>query len=135
MVKRIVNNDGSAYLRYTPSNATLSHALKADNRCFTFSVEGKNKWWWKYSFPSTGKIFITFDYTVTGAAEDIYTLFWVDAAGTHHNIPLDRTKNTYYVELDISILQAFAIGCSAYASASAGTYMDITNYAFGVVQS
>lgn len=135
MVKRIVNNDGSAYLRYTPSNAKLSHALKANNRCFTFSVEGKNNWWWKYSFPSTGKIFITFDYTVTGAAEDIYTLFWVDAAETHHNIPLDRTKNTYYVELDISNLQAFAIGCSAYASASAGTYMDITNYAFGVVQS
>lgn len=135
MVKILQDEGGESYLQYTPSKATLNHAVNgADNRCFTFSVQGKNSWWWKWAFPSSGKVFIFFDYEIVEATEQTYCFAWFNASGTRTDVKLDLNANTYYVELDVADLQAFAIGCTAIGSASEGTYMNITEFGFGVVQ-
>lgn len=126
--------DGKRVLRYTPSNAILGHALNADNRILTFSIEGKTSWWWTWSLgeiTSESKIYFTLDYAITGDCDGYYFCYW-DNAGETHSISLNKDETSMYLEINADDVVAFAIGCSQYGSASAGSYMDIYAFGFGI---
>lgn len=126
--------DGRRVLRYTPSNAVLGHALGSDNRICTFSVLGKNTWWWQWGLgevTSSDKFYIEINYNIVGECDTFYWGYW-DNDGTCHTTAMPKASNNFYLELDPTNISAFAIGCSTYGSASAGTYMDIYNICFGI---
>lgn len=135
-MSQIIDVEGVKHLRYTPSDAVLGHALGADNRILTFSVEGRTNWWWTYSFgtlTSESKFYIEFDYAITGTCEDYYFCYWTDNGSTPNQVLLKNNENKFYLELDANIVDAFAIGCNAFGAASAGSYMDIYTIGFGII--
>ena len=125
MVK-LLTEDGKTYLRYTPSDAVLSHALGADNRVFTMNNSGKVSYWWRWDMPATGTVKIYFDYKITGETDKYCFMYNAGSGNVEVNLSAEQTH--FEIELDVATLQLFAIGCQAYGSASAGTYMDIYEY-------
>ncbi len=121
-------------LRYTPSNAVLGHALGADNRILTFSVEGKNGWWWQWNLgtlTSDSKLYIDLSYAISGDCDSYVFEYW-DNSEQKHSVSLSKSNSSMSLELDANDVAAFGIGCSAYGTASAGSYMDIYSFAFGI---
>lgn len=132
----IIEENGVRHLRYTPSNATLWHSANtADNRIMTFMIEGKGNYWWIWNFDKatdTSKVYFEFDYSITGDCSDYYFCYW-NAENTATQIMLANDKTNFYLELDFSEVSYFAIGCNAIGAASAGSYMDIYSYGFGII--
>lgn len=126
--------DGKYVLRYTPSKAVLGHALGADNRILTFSIEGRNTWWWQWPIGTVteeNKFYVEFDYKITGECDKFEFHYWYEGT-TQPAVALSNSETHFYMELDATKISSFGIGCSAYASASAGSYMDIYAFGFGV---
>ena len=128
-----VEVDGRRVLRYTPSAAVLGHALNDDNRICTFSVNGDTNWWqWNLgNVASTDKLYIETNYAITGDCDTFYFGWW-DNNQVLHTVDMPKSETNFYLEIDATNVKRFAIGCSTHGSASAGTYMDIYNFCFGI---
>ena len=125
--------DGRRVLRYTPSAAVLGHALGDDNRICTFSVNNDTNWWqWNLgSVTSANKLYIEVHYQITGDF-DTFKFDWRDNAAQWHSVEMPKAETHFYLELDPTNVKMFGIGCSTHGSASAGAYMDIYDFCFGI---
>lgn len=140
----VIDIAGNHKLKYQPENATLGHSTQAnngnggDNGILTFSnTTNNNHWWWEYAFPTTGTIFVYFDYEVVlGEKTDSYYKFqWLKLDGENQtwvDIALTET-GSLYVEMPANQLIAFRIHCPvATPEMNAGTYVLVDNFGFGV---
>ena len=134
---------GVNVIKYTPADATLSHAINYegnnDNAIFTFSNNNLNHWWWEYDLPTTGRIFIKFNYElVTNGKQSHYAFRYCTQNGSSfdNNIEYLDGSGSYYKELDTSNLLAFSIYCPyCPLSEMQDTYMIIYSFSFGVCDS
>jgi hypothetical protein len=137
-MRALLDDNGNGFIRYTPANAVQGHAANGgnDNGIFTFSnTTLGNPWWWEYGLPVGSKLLVTFDYKVVlGEGLDNYFRFWWrDANGADHFEVLEG-EGTFTITLNSDDVQAFRIYCPSGSNAAIqGSYMDIDNFGFGLV--
>lgn len=134
-MRSLVDYNGGKALKYTPSKAVQSYAVKwsngagNDNKIMTFSNVRLKDYWWQFDFGTDGTLFVRFDYETTGTG---FTFQYWDVNGQQKVVNLENGKGTFYRELDVSDLSLFAIGYAGTTKPADSVYMIIDNYGFGI---
>ena len=142
-MSEVVDVNGDRKLKYSPENATQSHAVQAltgsanqSNGAFTFRNKAKdNVQWYSLEYADTDTAIIFFDYEVfANGKTPNYQFRWQDASGNWHAETLSGSGSIYR-EIPASNLKRIQINCPASAKSEVeGTYMYIDNLGVGKIE-